>query len=236
MSSSRVTDVELVLFHFIRNHYEAKYNNFVPMALKYLTLKFSNRIIGYKSLTIKQDMEFFNLLSTKLSQIRRFNLLFRASEHEYSASKFHEYCDNKPGTITIIKNNHGHIFGGYTSKSWTSQNRDIKDENAFLFLIRSDDKSIKHKCPLLFEVDKNRRKNNIKRAICCIAKHGPVFGSGRDIFIRDQCDRSSLNCSKKRGYIYPPEINSICGGNIASHTTNGENYFKVIDYEVFQII
>lgn len=30
-------------------------------------------------------------------------LLFRASEHNFLASKFHEACDNKEHTFTLIK-------------------------------------------------------------------------------------------------------------------------------------
>ena len=178
MTSSQSSDLQLVTFNYIRNQYEKKYKQDVPMALKYLTMKFSNRIIGCKLLTIKQDIKFFKLLTTKLPSIRRFNLLFRASDHKYSAAKFHEYCDNKPGTITIIKSNWGNIFGGYTSKSWTSNNFFyIKDENAFLFLIKSDDESIQIKCPLLLELDKDQ----VDYAIQGISGCGPIFGLGFDI-------------------------------------------------------
>ena len=45
-------------------------------------------------------------------------LLYRSSEHGYTTSSFHKYCDNKGPTLTIIKSKAGWIFGGYTSKSW----------------------------------------------------------------------------------------------------------------------
>ena len=63
------------------------------MVLKYLTIKFSNRIIGCKFLTIKEDLEFSKLSTTKLSPFDKFNLFI----------------------ITFMV---GNIFGGYTSKSW----------------------------------------------------------------------------------------------------------------------
>ncbi len=51
--------------------------------------------------------------------ITYFKLIYRASEHNYSASSFHEYCDDKWPTLIIIKSREGWIFGGYTTKSWS---------------------------------------------------------------------------------------------------------------------
>ena len=208
------------------------------MALKYLTLKFSNRIIGCKLLTIKQDLDFFNLLLTKLPAIRRFKFLFRASDHYYSAHAFHEYCNDKPGTIIIIKNNWENIFGGFTSKSWKLQDRVYaEDENAFLFLIKSDDELIQSKCPLLLEL----KKGNSDYAIDCSRGQGPSFGLG-DICIRDKCNEKVkmdfLRCIYAN-YCGPcsygvDEIN-ICGGN-QDYDVKQRWFFQVIDYEVFQII
>jgi len=49
-----------------------------------------------------------------------FQLLFRASVDSFSATKFHEKCDNKGPTITIIQTTDGDVFGGYNSQSWES--------------------------------------------------------------------------------------------------------------------
>ena len=49
-----------------------------------------------------------------------YKLLYRASEHEYTAESFHEYCDNAKGpTLIVIKSSRGWIFGGYTTQSWS---------------------------------------------------------------------------------------------------------------------
>ena len=45
-------------------------------------------------------------------------LIYRASEHGYTASSFHECCDDKGPTLIVIKSREGWIFGGYTTKSW----------------------------------------------------------------------------------------------------------------------
>jgi len=41
--------------------------------------------------------------------------LYRASRDGFEASKFHEKCDNKGATLTIIRNTIGRIFGGFTT-------------------------------------------------------------------------------------------------------------------------
>ena len=48
----------------------------------------------------------------------KWKLIYRASEHEYTASSFHEYCDDKGPTLIVIKSTEGWIFGGYTTQSW----------------------------------------------------------------------------------------------------------------------
>ena len=48
----------------------------------------------------------------------KWKLIYRASEHEYTAKSFHECCDDKGPTLIVIKSNGGDIFGGYTTQSW----------------------------------------------------------------------------------------------------------------------
>ena len=48
----------------------------------------------------------------------KWKLLYRASEHDYTAKSFHDYCDDKGPTLIVIKSSGGWIFGGYTTQSW----------------------------------------------------------------------------------------------------------------------
>ena len=49
----------------------------------------------------------------------QWRLIYRASEHEYTASSFHECCNDKGPTLIVIKSSEGWIFGGYTTQSWS---------------------------------------------------------------------------------------------------------------------
>ena len=49
----------------------------------------------------------------------QWRLIYRASEHGYTARSFHECCNDKEPTLVVIKSSGGWIFGGYTTQSWS---------------------------------------------------------------------------------------------------------------------
>ena len=69
--------------------------------------------------TILFGNEYDSKLREWLGSDYKWKLLYRASEHEYTAKSFHEYCDEKGPTLVIIKSSRGWIFGGYTTQSWS---------------------------------------------------------------------------------------------------------------------
>ena len=50
----------------------------------------------------------------------KWKLLFRASQDGFTAQAFHDRCDNKGPTVTIVKSGNN-IFGGFTENSWHSK-------------------------------------------------------------------------------------------------------------------
>ena len=69
--------------------------------------------------TILFGSEYDSKLREWLGNDYQWKLLYRASEHEYSAKSFHQYCDGERPTLVIIKSSGGWIFGGYTTESWS---------------------------------------------------------------------------------------------------------------------
>ena len=41
--------------------------------------------------------------------------IFKGSDHNFRAAAFHQYCDNKGPTLSVIKSDSNRIFGGYTA-------------------------------------------------------------------------------------------------------------------------
>merc|ERR1712228_397346 len=218
----KYADVEKIVWHFIRNEYEEKYDRRdVPLSLKYLTMQFSKRMIGCSMLTIEEDLHFYDLLGSKLGKNsieNGFKLLFRASEHDYKPSAFHEICDGQGPTLTIIKSEFGNIFGGYTSIEWTSGPCFKPDKKAFLFLIRSVDKD--QKCPRAFDL-KDASIFHLK-AVFHLKAFGPTFVG---IVIQGEC-----NFTECKSYKHD---NELCGGPQNEH---GRIFFNVEEYEVYKLI
>ncbi len=48
-------------------------------------------------------------------------LCYRASLHGWSVQQFHKQCDDKAGTVVLVKVGNW-IFGGYTDQTWQGKN------------------------------------------------------------------------------------------------------------------
>ena len=63
-----------------------------------------------------------------------YNLLYRASRDGYSASSFHNKCDNKGVTIVIVKiKGSEQIVGGYNPFDWDSSSSHKTTKDSFIF-------------------------------------------------------------------------------------------------------
>ena len=63
-------------------------------------------------------------------------LLYRGSEHGWTAADFHSRCDNKGPTVSLFKVRDGDCIGGYTKAQWSSSDPDgqfVRDSDAMLF-------------------------------------------------------------------------------------------------------
>jgi hypothetical protein len=63
-----------------------------------------------KILTTKLAIDLIKLCD--FSETSRWRLIYRASRDSFSSDVFHDLCDYKPRTLTIVKSNYGNIFGG----------------------------------------------------------------------------------------------------------------------------
>jgi len=168
----------------------------------------------------KQLYKYLNIISTWINpnKIHDFYLLYSNLFFPDSVKIFHEKCDFKGPTVTIIKSNTDYIFGGYTTKNWDISNRWKYDPDSFIFSLTFKKKFIKNK--------------NDKLSIYCGEFQGPTFGAGCDIFIADCFTQTYMNKVEMDSYepilhkkIYSPFI-----------LNGGEKYFYVKEINVFQVI
>ena len=79
-----------------------------------------------------------------------------------------------------------------------------------------------------------KKKKNSNRAINCDPRYGPIFGSGCDICIRDNCNKNGgWTCYGNSDSSY--ECNNSLKQSLFVNTagTYKRNYFSVLDYEVY---
>ena len=243
------TFTHYVVSKYIKTDYEIKHKMLVPQEIKSIVMEYSSTIMDCDLLSPKEDLDFLSLLRLLLSSFdptdftnySEFELLFKASQHNFSANLFHKFCDNKGGLITIIATNHGNIFGACTSKSltynkspgasWLGRGKCghtwSNDKNAFLFVIRSKGEKIK-KCPTFYMVQ------DAKYAICYDEEQGPGFGYD-DIRIKDKCDKvPSIFITPSS---YDIRDDNICGNDecLMKSPKCTMREFLVKDYYVFKI-
>ena len=102
-------------------------------------------------------------------------LLYRGTRDGFDASVFHERCDNQGATVTMVKSESGHIFGGVTGAAWSSCGCHVNTTKAFLYGIRtygSPDAGV------IFKLS-----GNSEVAMLDNPNSGPTFGGGHDLYI-----------------------------------------------------
>ena len=141
-----------------------------------------------------------------------FELLYRASRDDDSASKFHKLCDGKGPTIIFIKNEDDFRYGAYTSKKWKSSNEYESDPSSFLFSLTNKEKYLL------------KNKNN-EKAIYHSQISGPSFGMGSyDLFIPDNCFKNKHFSCYSISYQFDNK-----------KMYNDKKSFCVKDYEVYLV-
>ena len=124
-------------------------------------------------------------------------------------SQFHNLCDNKGATITLIKLEDGNILGNYTPLSWDSTNIWKNDLNMFVFNLNENIKCIKN--------------NKNSYGIYCYFANGPYT------------DVIGFNSDKKMNEIYF-RPNSSHYNECNKIYSKSEGYYKIVEVEVFKII
>ncbi|KAK8798791.1 hypothetical protein WA158_007875 [Blastocystis sp. Blastoise] len=186
-----------------------------------------------KSKILKKNRTYISILNNWLGKERKWKLLFRASEHKYSAREFHKYCDNKGETVTLIKhighNNHINIFGGYTDQSWESKKSNYFKpySKEFLFTLSNE-----HNIPPTQYLHNDNNDNSF--SILYNPSFGPIFGS-YDFALSDDCHNNIFSVCNAHSYqhINTPQNSSLF---VNTNNPNSVNAFKVDDYEVWQRI
>ena len=149
-------------------------------------------------------------IQSNLNKSIVYNNLFFSKIDGDKASTFHQKCDKAKRTLTLVMDNDGNRFGGFTMRSWTGTNIQKKDEKAFIF-----------------SVDKNKIYPVLpdEVAIGCYPNFGPIF-FGCQIRVYD-------NFFKKGGSTYLKGLNFATDEDY--ELTNGKQMYGIKELEIYEV-
>ena len=188
--------------------------------------EFETKTPWYKISLVLTETEAQSLL--KMVKSENGVLLYRATVDGFNASAFHEKCDGKANTVTIIKSNFNYVFGGYTAVEWASSNGTewCTDPTAYIFSLRRNGQSVSFKL---------QHKNNGERAIANSMRRGPIFGGGHDICVEDKSDINvGSYCYYSHSYKLPEGF-TIQNENEKNFLAGSYNNWLATEIEVYQI-
>ena len=145
-----------------------------------------------------------------------FELIFKMSKNGSNSADFHNYCDNKGPTLTIVKTTKNMIFGGFTTLDW-------KDSGGYIF-----DKSNQ---TFIFSLNLDKKYDMIKKGGYGIyylkESYGPVFGGvdfGLYKNMKNGVTHANIGC------------NFLSNNNLELTGGKGDNEkFDVEEFEFYEI-
>ncbi|XP_045161383.1 interferon-induced protein 44-like [Mercenaria mercenaria] len=102
---------------------------------------------------------------------KTFTLIYAITRDGCNATTFHQKCDNQGATVTVLYNQQGSVYGGYTSATWQGSGQYYNDANAFLYQLHYS------KTPTPTKFPYNGNGNGIYK----VSNYGPTFGGGHDL-------------------------------------------------------
>ena len=145
------------------------------------------------------------------------NLIYSARIHGDTIEAFNSKCNGMANTLTIVKTNNDKIIGGFFKKALSVKD-DYYDPDCFLFSVTSEEK---------YDVDQNGSKKNYSFYGTGSSSAIIDFGIGSSIHIINKCLETDSNyyCGRNETFKFPNH-----------RMNNGDVRFRVIEFEVFQVI
>ena len=123
--------------------------------------------------TVSRDIKF---ISDSLCRPSALKLLFRASEHSFSAKAFHEHCDRAEDIFVLVRTEFGRTIGGYSGYTWEAKEnkKGVKKSDIYGGVCVTD--SGRRAFLLLMEQQQKLVSQIDQEIIICDNGYGPCFG------------------------------------------------------------
>lgn len=195
----------------------------VHQALRYFAVDTINAFFNNSMLAEKPEL--VESLLKLLPEFSQLEWLYKASVDGWGANTFHQKCDTKPNTVTLVRVGE-YIFGGYTPIAWHQNGSYSYDANSFLFSLSNPTNDC---CGVKFPNTGPQTKYSIYGS----SGYGPTFGGGHDFHISDNANSNNSSYSNfGHGFAHP---------SISYNSTQAKNFFcgsynfRPSEVEVFQL-
>lgn len=153
---------------------------------------------------------------------KKFDLIYNITTDGCIATTFHQKCDNQGPTVTVLYNQQGSVYGGYTAVSWDQSGSYKDDANAFLFRLQYSGSAVTNKFP----------SSNSGYSVYCAGGYGPTFGSGHDLRTFTNTINSSGGYFALNGGI---AMNNIYSSHGITNDQINNGTMNVIELEVYRV-
>jgi len=208
------TNYEFIIYSF--------YNNLIESKSEIYKIKTPCNIIDSNILYESNREEEFIKKLNEWTGYKKMKLIYRGTRDGMTNTVFHNKCDNKGESITLIKNEKGNIFGGYASIPWTnpSSGTFYSAPESFIFTLCN----IYSTKPIKFP------SKNDQKEVYHYYGYGPCFGGGCDLGVN--CDILNSNSWSN----FPNNYQDIIAKGKSIFTGDSNNSsFKIKEIEVFKI-
>jgi len=205
------TNYEFIIYSF--------YNDLVESKSDIYKIKTLDRIDS-NILNESRGNEFINKLYEWIGY-KKMELIYRGTRDGMTSNIFHNKCDNKGESITLIKNEKGNIFGGYASIPWTNANGSYYSApESFIFTLSNIYNTEPTKFP----------STNDQNEVYHYSGYGPIFGGGCDLAVNgDILNSGGWSC-------FPHTYQDVLGKGKSIFSGDSNNIsFKVMEIEVFKL-
>lgn len=184
-------------------------------------LQFQSRYALFKGTTILDNKGSWILRNWLPYSKKGWQLIYKATKDGFQSATFHQKCDSKGDTVTIIQSKNGYIFGGYNAQPWSQNGSYSFDQRCFLFsIVNKKGKAVKFDN---YGTDRNSCYNS--------SGYGPTFGGGHDLYICDNSNSvNSSYCNSSYSYRFPT---MNYGSSEAQAMLAGSYNFQTTEIEVF---
>jgi hypothetical protein len=142
---------------------------------------------------------------------KKMKLIYKGTKHGMNATEFHKNCNNQGPTVTVIKSNHGKIFGGFLDQAWTSRNNYVNTTKSWLFSLTNKAKY-------------TQNSGYSSYGAYDYGTYGPTFGGGFDIYLSADF-KSNANYCNRHSFSFTDNTSLVGGYN-----------FQADEVEVYSLI